>query len=278
MTKKNQLENGSFSKSLVKTLSILEQYGKGSEYGIIELSQNTGIPPSTVQRIVNTLVLKQFLAQNPENLKYSLGIGFFNISSQYSDSQNWVEQAKSHMEKLVEIHSETVNLAVLVKTKVKYLTKVESPYIVRPNFNVGTSYPAINTALGRCIISHLPEREMKEFIEISISDGYLSDKVNKKELITSLKKIRARGYAVEDEEFQKGLFCVASPVYDRYGNCIAAISTSIPKQRLDFGELPELIEHVKKTAKAITDELRNKFIFSFLKEEIEKDIQKEEDF
>lgn len=262
MTKKNQLESGSFSKSLVKTLSILEQYGKGSEYGIIELSQNTGIPPSTVQRIVNTLVLKQFLAQNPENLKYRLGISFFNISSRYSNAEDWVEQARVHMEKLVGIHSETVNLAVLYGTKVKYLTKVESPYIVRPNFNVGISYPAINTALGRCLISHLPEREIKELINFSIKEGSLSEHTDEEELVKNLKKIFLRGYAIEDEEFQKGLFCIAAPIYDRYDNCIAAISTSIPKQRLDFGELPELVKDVKETAEAITDELKNKFIFT----------------
>lgn len=262
MTKKNQLESTSFSKSLVKTLRILEEYGKGSEYGIIELSQKTGIPPSTVQRIVNTLVLKQFLSQNPENLKYRLGMSFFNISSRYSNGEDWIEQAKIYMEKLVEIHSETVNLAVLYGTKVKYLTKVESPYIVRPNFNVGISYPAINTALGRCLISHLPEREMRELIHYSVEEGSLPEYVDEEEIVRNLKKIFLRGYAIEDEEFQKGLFCIAAPIYDRYDNCIAAISTSIPKQRLDFGELPELLEDVKTTAEAITDELKNKFVFT----------------
>ena len=262
MTKKNQFENGSFSKSLLKTLSILEQYAKADEYGIKELSQNTQIPPSTVQRIVNTLVLKQFLVQNSHNLKYRLGMGFFRISSRYTNAENWIDQAKTHMEKLVEKHNENVNLAVLEGTKVMYLTKVESPYIVRPNFDVGTAYPAVNTALGRCLIAHFPEQEMRSLIEVSKKEGDLSEYVNTEDFMESLHKILTRGYAVEDEEFQKGLFCVAAPIYDRYEKCVAAISTSIPKQRLDFGELPELIDDVKETAQNISDDLRNKFTFT----------------
>ena len=70
----------SFSKSILKTLSILEQYSKADELGIKELSESTGIPASTVQRIVNTLVMKQYLVQNPHTLKYQLGLSLIHIS------------------------------------------------------------------------------------------------------------------------------------------------------------------------------------------------------
>ncbi|MDO4555466.1 MAG: IclR family transcriptional regulator [Lachnospiraceae bacterium] len=261
MTKKENYENGSCSKSLIKTLQIMELYARKEEYGIKEISENTNIPPSTVQRIVNTLVMREFLTQNTHNTKYRLGMAFFRISSRYSHGDNWIQQAKLHMEKLVDKHHETVNLAELKGTKVMYLAKVESPFIVRPNFDVGTAYPAVSTALGRCLLSQLPNQELKKMIELSRADKDMPLHIKTQDFINALEKIRERGYAVEDEEFQKGLFCIAAPVYDRQNKCVAAISTSIPKQRLDFGELPELVEDIKETANAISKELQQKFAF-----------------
>lgn len=156
----------SFSKSILKTLSILEQYSKADELGIKELSESTGIPASTVQRIVNTLVMKQYLVQNPHTLKYQLGIAFFNISSRYSNSRDWVEVAKAHMEEQVEKTQETVNLAILQGKSVIYLTKVDSPHILRPNFTVGTAYPALNTALGRCLLAYQPWDKVERMIRL----------------------------------------------------------------------------------------------------------------
>ena len=218
----------SFSKSILKTLSILEQYSKADELGIKELSESTGIPASTVQRIVNTLVMKQYLVQNPHTLKYQLGIAFFNISSRYSNSRDWVEVAKAHMEEQVEKTQETVNLAILQGKSVIYLTKVDSPHILRPNFTVGTAYPALNTALGRCLLAYQPWDKVERMIRLQPN---FNKDIN--EFHEMLEEVERNGYATEDEEFQPGLFCIAAPVWDANDRVVAAISTSIPKIRLD---------------------------------------------
>ena len=83
--KKNESQS-SYSTSLLKTLSILDQFAKNDELGIKELSVSTGIPASTVQRIVNTLVMRQYLEQNPYTLKYSLGIALYNLCGNYSNN------------------------------------------------------------------------------------------------------------------------------------------------------------------------------------------------
>lgn len=109
--------------------------------------------------------MKQYLVQNPHTLKYQLGIAFFNISSRYSNSRDWVEVAKAHMEEQVEKTQETVNLAILQGKSVIYLTKVDSPHILRPNFTVGTAYPALNTALGRCLLAYQPWDKVERMID-----------------------------------------------------------------------------------------------------------------
>jgi IclR family transcriptional regulator, KDG regulon repressor len=246
----------SFSKSILKTLSILEQYSKADELGIKELSESTGIPASTVQRIVNTLVMKQYLVQNPHTLKYQLGIAFFNISSRYSNSRDWVEVAKAHMEEQVEKTQETVNLAILQGKSVIYLTKVDSPHILRPNFTVGTAYPALNTALGRCLLAYQPWDKVERMIRLQPN---FNKDIN--EFHEMLEEVERNGYATEDEEFQPGLFCIAAPVWDANDRVVAAISTSIPKIRLDESNKENIIGMMQSTASQISLDLKKRFTY-----------------
>ena len=246
----------SFSKSILKTLSILEQYSKADELGIKELSESTGIPASTVQRIVNTLVMKQYLVQNPHTLKYQLGIAFFNISSRYSNSRDWVEVAKAHMEEQVEKTQETVNLAILQGKSVIYLTKVASPHILRPNFTVGTAYPALNTALGRCLLAYQPWDKVERMIRLQPN---FNKDIN--EFHEMLEEVERNGYATEDEEFQPGLFCIAAPVWDANDRVVAAISTSIPKIRLNESNKENIIGMMQSTASQISLDLKKRFTY-----------------
>lgn len=246
----------SFSKSILKTLSILEQYSKADELGIKELSESTGIPASTVQRIVNTLVMKQYLVQNPHTLKYQLGIAFFNISSRYSNSRDWVEVAKAHMEEQVEKTQETVNLAILQGKSVIYLTKVDSPHILRPNFTVGTAYPALNTALGRCLLAYQPWDKVERMIRLQPN---FNKDIN--EFHEMLEEVERNGYATEDEEFQPGLFCIAAPVWDANDRVVAAISTSIPKIRLNESNKENSIGMMQSTASQISLDLKKRFTY-----------------
>ncbi len=246
----------SFSKSILKTLSILEQYSKADELGIKELSESTGIPASTVQRIVNTLVMKQYLVQNPHTLKYQLGIAFFNISSRYSNSRDWVEVAKAHMEEQVEKTQETVNLAILQGKSVIYLTKVDSPHILRPNFTVGTAYPALNTALGRCLLAYQPWDKVERMIKLQPN---FNKDINA--FHEMLEEVERNGYATEDEEFQPGLFCIAAPIWDANDRVVAAISTSIPKIRLDESNKENIIHMMQSTATQISLDLKKRFTY-----------------
>lgn len=248
----------SYGKSILRTLLILEQFSSSSELGIKELSIGTGLPASTVQRIVNTLELKNYLMQNPKNDRYRLGIALYNISKSYAENFDWIDSAKVHMENMVEKHKENVNLAVLQGQKVVYLTKVESPNILRPNFKVGVKYPVFCTSLGKCIMAYQPV-ELVDTLLSSPIEGCTENSITDPEKIRlELSKIRKQGYATEDEEFQEGLFCISAPIRGFKGRVLAAISTTIPKYRLEMDKVPIITEDLIETANKISDEL-NKF-------------------
>ena len=233
----------SYSTSLLKTLSILDQFTKTDELGIKELSVNTGIPASTVQRIVNTLVMRQYLEQNPYTLKYSLGIALYNLCGNYSNNKKWIEQVQLQMEHLVELHKETVNLAVLQDDHIVYLTKADSPQVLRPNFTVGAHYPVLTTSLGRCLLAFQPKGKLEKWFS---SNGISSSEAAK--YYELFAEIRKNGYAMEDEKFQIGLFCIAAPVFQGNNQVVAAMSMTIPKARLNYSDLNSMIQDLKDTA------------------------------
>lgn len=258
---KNTGKEQSFTQSILRTLLILDQFSAADELGIKDLSVLTKLPQSTVQRIVNTLESRNYLQQNPRTLKYRLGLAFFNISRHYSNSHDWVDSAKVHMEKLVDLHQENVNLATLEGYSVKYLTKAESPHILRPNFPIGIPFfPAACTGLGKCLLAYKKDLNIDEAFarvtnptEKTILDPLLFTQM--------LEKVRRDGYALEDEEFQPGLFCIGAPIKDANDSVIAALSTSIPKSRLNVTQLPTLIQDVLNTANAISADLKASFKF-----------------
>lgn len=135
---------------------VLEQFlTSNTELGIHELSARTGIPPSTVQRIVNTLELKDYLVQNPRTNKYRLGFGLYRVGKAMLESFHWVEEAKYYMEKLVKKYNETVNLAYLQGQSIIYITKIDSSHILRPHFDVGTRFPPHCTSLGKALLAYM---------------------------------------------------------------------------------------------------------------------------
>lgn len=248
-------KDNSYGKSILRTLLILEQFSSSNELGIKELSIGTGLPASTVHRIVNTLELKNYLMQNPNNDKYRLGVTLYNINKSYAENFDWIDNAKIHMENMVEKYKETVNLAVLQGQKIVYLTKVDSPHILRPNFNVGVKYPIFCTSLGKCIMAFQP----LEFVDTLLSsriEAYTKNSITDPEKIRfEFSKIRKQGYATEDEEFQEGLFCIAAPIRGFNGRVLAAISTPIPKYRLKKDDIPEITKNLIETANFISEEL-----------------------
>lgn len=247
----------SYGKSILRTLLILEQFNSSTELGIKELSISTGLPASTVQRIVNTLELKNYLMQNPKNDKYRLGIALYNISKSYAENFDWIDSARIHMEKMVEKHKETVNLAILQGQKVVYITKVDSPNILRPNFNVGVQYPAFCTSLGRCLLAHQPSELIDTMLSSPIEPCTKKSITDPNLMRLELSKIRQSGYAIEDEEFQEGLFCISAPIRGFKGRVMAAISTTIPKYRLDYNKVPEIVKDLVETASNISEVIIN---------------------
>jgi len=224
------------------------------EKGIHELSSSTGIPASTTQRLVNTLQTEGYLIQNPITLKYHLGFTLYRLYKSFSQTFNWIEEAGYHIEKLVSKHNETTNLACLEGRNVVYLNKVDSTHIIRPNFNIGTNYPAYCTALGKCLLAYLSPDHIERIISTVKFVKYTENTItDSSALQLELKKIRKQGFAVDNEEFQDDLLCVAAPIInEKLDTIVAAVSVAAPKSRISMEKIYIIKDDLIDTATKIS--------------------------
>lgn len=252
-------EMSNYIRSVIRALSTLEAFFDADELGIKDLSNITGLPTSTIQRIVDTLEVKNYLVQNPSTLKYRLGIAASKLAESSNRNYYWVQHAKKYLEKLAEKHDETLNLAIMQGSNIVYMDSIASKKILRPNLHSGMRFPLFCTGLGKCILAFQPEAILEEHLKVPVQAFTTKSLTDPEDIRAEMERIRKRGVAVDDEEFQEGLVCIAAPIVNAKGTSIAAISMSVPKIRLTTEREKEIIEDLKATAKEVSNDLITRF-------------------
>jgi DNA-binding IclR family transcriptional regulator len=225
------------------------------EIGISDLAKRLGVAKSTVHRLAVTLVAEGMLEQNPDTDKYRLGIALFRLGSLVRRRMTVSNEARPLLRELREKVNETVHLAVLDGSEIMYVYNLESTQAIRMRSDVGVRKPAYCTAEGQAILAFqgvdVVERVIRDGLEArtpqTITDG--------DELKKVLEAIRQRGCAIEDEESELGMRCIAAPIRNDGGEVVAAIGLAGPVSRLSKKAVAGFIPHVVETAAAISGRL-----------------------
>jgi DNA-binding IclR family transcriptional regulator len=221
--------------SLERAFDLLEALSVGGELGVTELANRTGLVPSTAHRLLHTLTKRGYVSQSPETGRYLLGYKVVEVASGLEHRRERLRAvARPHLEGIQRATGETVNLVVLEADRVVYIDQVEGSRNVRMFTTVGTSVPAHTTGSGKAIMALGPP----ESVTAAYGDREPLERLTNRTL-TSLaaleddfKRIRRRGYALDNEEHEEGVGCVAAPVFDHTGRPCAAISVSGPTARI----------------------------------------------
>ncbi len=146
-----------------------------------------------------------------------------------------------------------MHFGLLDADEILYVDKVESPQSVRMVSTIGTRNPLYCTAMGKAILAFLPPGKrnlLLEAIDLTMRTPHtLTEKVT---LLKHLAIVRSVGYAIDDEENEEGIRCVAAPIFDRIGTPFGAISLAGPAYRLPVRRLQELSIHVVKAAETVS--------------------------
>lgn len=222
------------------------------EIGISALSKKLGVSKSTVHRVATTLVAEGLLEQNPETDRYRLGLALFSLGTLVRRRMDIPNEAKPFLSKLRESSKENIHLAILQGREVVYVYDMESSQAVRVRPHLGASKPLYCSAEGLVILAW----QLEPFIENVLSgpltrrtDNTMTDAAKVR---ARLEKIRTDGYALEDEESEIGMRCVAAPIRDAEGNVVAAVGVAGPSQRLSTHAIRNYAPQVREAADSIS--------------------------
>jgi len=241
-------------KVLDKTFSILDiLLQHGSTIHMTEIAEKLGLYPSTTHRILDTLKHWGYIEQDPHTQKYRLGLKLLELGMAKLHQMDLAREATPYLKELVKQCNETVHLGVLEEGEVLYLAKEESSQTIRMISYVGKRAPLHCTALGKVLIAYLSAEERKKILEEKVlprlTENTITDKM---ELEQELDKVREQGFALDREENEKDVRCVAAPIRNYQGEIIAALSISSPIFRLDKNVQNSLKEALIETSKKIS--------------------------
>ncbi len=223
------------------------------ELSIKEISEHLNLSKSTVHGIIKTLEHRGYLQQNPEDLKYKPGIKLFELGNFVGKNLDIAKVAKPFIRELVDELNETVHLVSLQRDEIIYIEKVEGQSALTIYSHIGKRAPFHSTGVGKSILAHLNENEVNRILSsITLESFTKHTMTNIEEIKEQLHDIREQGYAVDDEEIELGLKCIAAPIFNHQGNVIASISCAAPKMRLDENKLPQVIAGITRAAAEIS--------------------------
>ena len=264
-------------KVLDKSLFILETLLQhSSSISIMEISKKLKIYPSTIHRVLNTLKYRGYVEQNPADQKYRLGLKLVELGMARYHQIDLVKEAHPFLKELVDQCNETVHLGTLDQEGVLYIAKEDCTRTIRMVSQVGRRAPQHSTALGKILLAHLPEKEREEIIAHKNLSRFTEHTITeKKELEKELEQVKKQGFALDREENEKEICCIAAPIRDYCGKVIAALSISSPVYRIDINKQNHLKEVLIEITKKISKRLGYK---EKLQEEEKKEVKTIEKF
>lgn len=240
--------------AVARALSILETLlHHPSPISITQLSQQLGLYPSSVHRMVDTLKYWGYVEQVPYTQEYTLGIKVVELGMAKLHNLNVFTETAPFLKQISDQFDETVNLAVLDQGEVVYLDKVESSRIVKAVLNPGRRAPFHCTAIGKVLMAFQPKQLRAKILAEKPLIGYNQNTITDPVILEhEFVNIRENGYALDNGEHIEEVNCVAVPLYDLHGKVIAAISISAPTFRMNAKKKQDMITFSKKKAMEIS--------------------------
>lgn len=235
-------------------LAVLAE--SASDCSLAELCPALGLHKSTAHRLMMVLEQHRLVVKSAETGRYKLGLRLYELGSRAIDGLDLRGRARPYLVKLQERFGETVFFCILDEGQVFYMEKVESQQSVRTACTVGSRAPAYCTAVGKAMLSELPEAEVVAIVRKSGLKAITPKTITTlARLKSELKAVRVRGYAIDDEEKEDGLRCVGASVRAHSRKLSAAMSISGPAFRMTRERIPEIGQALMEAADNLSAEL-----------------------
>ena len=247
-------KSGREIQSLARGLDILIILAEANQpMGVTELAQLLKVDKSSVFRLLSTLASRGFVGQDDDTRRYRPGLRIVELSRRVLDRVELRSVARPWLKRLQQDTGESVHLAILTDGRAVYVEQEASAATLNVNTEIGGQAPVHCTAIGKALIAYLSPEDLERCLGQAELTCYTPRTITAlRELVPHLESVRERGYAVDDEEFDPGVRCVAAAIRDHRGKVVASVGISGPSIRVTLGRIPELGEVVMETARQIS--------------------------
>lgn len=214
----------------VTTLRVAEALKHLEGARVTELATHLGLPKSTIHYHLRTLMQAEFIVADGN--EYRIGLRFLDFGEFARDRVELLDAADPALRKLAGETGEIASLLVEEHGRGVYVAREMSEEAVQTSFHTGKRIGLHQTSTGKALLAFTPHEQIEEIIDRhglpSKTQNTITDR---DELFETLAEIRERGYAYDDEEWHRGLRCVAAPIRDLDDQAVGAVGVAAPLSR-----------------------------------------------
>jgi len=221
-----------------------------------DLVARLGLPKSTVHRLLGVLMEQNLVRFDAGEQRYSPGYRLLSFAQQAWQGLDVRKAAHAQMRRLLETVHETIHLGVIDGYEIIYIDKLESPKSIRLYSAVGKRGPIYCTGVGKAILAFLPRERQEDIIAHTDFQPHTAHTLaDARVLRQALEEIRVRGCALDLEEHEEGIRCVAAPIFNFRGEAVASISATSTARRMPVQRLQDLQPLLLEASRGISREL-----------------------
>jgi DNA-binding IclR family transcriptional regulator len=220
--------------------------------GVTDLAALVGIDKGNAHRLLRLLQARGYVAQETASRRYTATPQVLTLAGSVLRRLDTRSVAEPVCDELLQATQESVHAAVVTRDGVVYVLHRRGPSAVSVETEVGSRPPLHATATGKAVLAHLAAAHVRELVAEPLAAFTFRTHRTFESLTAELQRIRADGYAIDDEEYNLGVRCVACPVFGMDGAVVGSIGISGPVQRVTTERLSKITELVKSGAARVT--------------------------
>jgi IclR family pca regulon transcriptional regulator len=226
-----------FIQSLERGLAVMNSFSRErTNQTLSEVAQVAGLTRATARRVLLTLTELGYVHQSSRS--FSLTPKMLDLGYSYLSSLEVVEVAQRPMERLVEEVRESSSMSVLDGSEIVYVARVPTKRIMTIALALGSRLPAYPTSMGRVLLSGLSDSQIDDYIKLTRLERLTPRTVtDPDELRSAIDEVRAKGFALVDQELEEGVRSIAAPIFNSRREIIAAINISCHASRVTLEQI-----------------------------------------
>ncbi|GAE25697.1 transcriptional regulator [Halalkalibacter wakoensis JCM 9140] len=248
--------------SVVRALAILDLFNEQTtELKITEISEKMQLHKSTVHSLLKTLQEAHYIEQNPDNGKYRLGMKLVERGNLVISTFDIRKMAKKYLTSLSDETGQTSHLGILDGDAGVYIDKQEGEKALIRYSRIGKRIPLHSTAIGKILLAYQTDENVAQLL-----DGYRFDPLTEKtitkqqDLLKELNEVKKQEYAIDNQENEQGVRCIAVPIKNHENEVLAALSISTLISNVDDKKLQQYIDLLKKIGTKLSEEVRYGYV------------------